>query len=95
MIELTKQQEDALADAILAAERKTGRRFDLETVFEVMKYSIRKLEVIKKGIDYLPLLLETELCDHVMREEINWRGELNRVCNLYEESLRQPVSQRA
>ena len=85
--------QDALADAVLAAELKTGRHFDFDTVFEVVKYSVHKLKVIGKGEDYLPLLLETELCDHVMREEINRRGELNRVCNLYEESLRQPVSQ--
>lgn len=84
--------QEALADAVLAAEMKTGRHFDFDTVYEVMKYSVRKLEVIGKGEDYLPLLLETELCDHVMREEINRRGELNRVCHLYEESLRQPVS---
>ena len=86
--------QDALADAVLAAELKTGRHFDFDTVLEVVTCSVRKLKVIGKGEDYLPLLLETELCDYVMREEINWRGELNRVCNLHEESLRQPVSQR-
>lgn len=85
--------QDALGDAVLAAELKTDRRFDFDTMFEVVRYSVHKLKVTGKGEDYLPLLLETELCDHVMREEINWRGELNRVCNLYEKSMRQPVSQ--
>lgn len=89
---MNERLEDALSDAVLAAELKTGRHFDFDTVYEVMKYSVRKLGVIGKGEDYLPLLLETELCDYAMREEINRRGEFNRVCNLFEESLRQPVS---
>ncbi len=79
---MNEQLEEAMSDAILAAELETGVPFDFNTVYEVLKYSIRKLEVIGKEMDYLPLLFENELRDHVMREEINRRGELNRVLNM-------------
>lgn len=43
---MNERLEDALSDAVLAAELKTGRHFDFDTVYEVVKYSVRKLEVI-------------------------------------------------
>lgn len=92
---MNEQLEEALADAVLAAEIRARRPFDIMTVYEVLKYSLRKLEVIGKGMDYLPLLYEDELVQYAERERINQRGELNRVCNLLEEPVRQPVPQRA
>lgn len=79
---MNERLEEALSDAVLTAELKTGVHFDFDTVYEVLKYSIRKMEVAGKGLDYLPLLFENELRDHVMRQEINRMGELNRVRNL-------------
>ena len=44
---------------------------------EVLRYSKRKCEVIKKPPEYLPLLFETELIDYFCRKEINERSAKN------------------
>lgn len=59
-----------------------GRKFDLGVVYEVLRYSLRKLEAIGKDMDYLPLFFENELRDHAMREKINRKGAVNNVRHL-------------
>lgn len=81
-----------LVKAIETAELRTGRKFDPAVVYDVLKYSINKLSYIGKYMDYLPLLFENELRDHVMREKINWRGAMNDVLNLRPCPVSQPVS---
>lgn len=76
---MDEKLQGELVDAVLTAERRTGRKFDLSVVFEVLRYSIRKLDYIGKDMDYLPLLFENELRDHAMREEINKKGAENYV----------------
>jgi len=92
---MNEQLEEVLADAVLSAELRTGVHFDFDTVHKVLKYSLRKLEVIGKGMDYLPLLFKDELRDHAMRERINMRGELNHVFRMFEDPVRQQMPERA
>lgn len=73
---MDKGMENAMVGAIHTAELRTGRKFDFDTIADVLIYSARKLKAIGKGTDYLPLLFENELRDHVMREEINMIGAL-------------------
>jgi len=73
---MDKKLQEELVDAIFTAYRKTGKRFDPRTVYDVLRYSLRKLEAIRKEMDYLPLLFENELRDFAMREEINRIGAL-------------------
>jgi len=60
-----------MVDAIHTAELQTGRKFDFDTIVDVLIYSVCKLKAICKGADYLQLLFENELRDYAMREEIN------------------------
>lgn len=60
------------------AERKLGFSIPDDVAIEVFDYTMRKLEVIKKPIEYLPVLFENELRDHYMRLAINLRGAMNR-----------------
>ena len=79
---MDEKLQEELVDAVRTAELRTGRKFDLAVVFEVLRYSIGKLSYIGKDMDYLPLLFENELRDHAMREEINKRGAENYVRHL-------------
>ena len=74
---MDKKLQEELIDSVFIAERRTGRKLDVGTVYDVLRYSLRKLEAIGKGMDYLPLLFENELRDFVMREEINCIGALS------------------
>ena len=46
-------------------------------IADVLKYSIRKCEVIRKGPEYLPVLFENEIEDYQMRKRINEDGRMN------------------
>ena len=81
-----------LVKAIETAELRTGRKFDPAVVYDVLKYSINKLSYIGKDMDYLPLLFENELRDHIMREKINRRGAMSDVLNLRPCTVSQQVS---
>lgn len=71
-----------LVDAVRTAELRTGSKFDIGVVYEVLKYSIGKLSCIGKGMDYLPLRFDNELRDHAMREAVNRKGAENYVRHL-------------
>lgn len=53
---MDKKLQEELVDSVFIAERRTGRKLDLGTVYGVLRYSLRKLEAIGKEMDYLPLL---------------------------------------
>lgn len=63
-----------LAEAVMVAEIKTGTQFSERTVQDILQHSCRKLRIIKKDLDYLPILFENELTDHVMREQVTMKG---------------------
>ena len=66
---------DVLTDIVFKVRQETGYRFDVMEVFDILKHSIRKAEMNGKGEDYLPILFQNELEDHVMRQRIN-KGEM-------------------
>lgn len=71
----TRSKVDVLTDIVFNVCRETGHRFDVMEVFDILQHSIRKMELIGKEEDYLPILFRNELEDHVMRKRIN-KGEM-------------------
>lgn len=64
-------------EAIENAEKRLGFEIDPLVALKVYRHSVRKLEVIGKGSDYLPILYESELYDHYMRMAITVGGLAN------------------
>lgn len=70
---------EKLKAVVLSAEKQTGIRFSNSVIYEVLRYSLYKLEYIRKEMSYLPVLFENELRDYAAREEINKKGGANYV----------------
>lgn len=70
---------EKLVEALEAAETKLGIKIPDAIWIEVLGYSVRKLEYIKKPDSYLPILFENELTDYYSRMAINLRGAMNYV----------------
>ena len=70
---------DAMCDIAALILRSAA---DLNTVYQVSDYTFRKWENTGYGEDYLLVLFENELRDHVMRQEINAVGRMNYERNL-------------
>ena len=68
-----------IVEAIESAEQEMGLVIPEGVWVEVLGYSIRKLEVIKKPMDYLPILFRNELTDYYARLEVNLKGVANYV----------------
>lgn len=66
-----RSKVDVLVDIVENVRRRTGYPFDVMEVFDILRYSMRKAELNDKGDDYLPILFQNELEDHVMRQRIN------------------------
>lgn len=77
MIDTGKLNFDALADIVFDVQRREGYRFELDDIAEIIRYTVRKADLNHKDVDYVPLLFENELRDHVMRERINETGRRN------------------
>lgn len=77
MIDPKKLNPDELADVILDVQRHTGCCFDVVDAYEIARYTIRKADLNGKDGSYVPILLENELRDFLMRKQINalkkWR----------------------
>lgn len=61
----------SLLDARMLAEQRTGARITDEEYERILEHSKRKLEIIHKDDDYLPLLLENEIRDYCSARAIN------------------------
>lgn len=77
MIDTGKLNFDALADIVFDVQRRERYRFELDDIAEIIRYTVRKADLNHKDADYVPLLFESELRDHVMRERINEMGRRN------------------
>ena len=77
MIDTGKLNFDALDDIVFDVQRREGYRFELDDIAEIIRYTVRKADLNHKDADYVPLLFESELRDHVMRERINEMGRRN------------------
>lgn len=79
MIDPKKLNSEELADVILEVQRRTGYRFDVVDAYEIARNTIHKAELNGKDESYVPILLENELRDFLMRKQINvlgkWRKE--------------------
>lgn len=67
---------EEMADIVFDVERKLRYRFDIFDIFNIVRQTIRKTELNRKSDVYIPILLENELCDFVMRLRINQKGEM-------------------
>lgn len=92
MIDPEKLSADELVNIVYSVQRQAGYRFDLMEVFEVIRHTVRKAELNGKSENYIPILLENELRDFVMRKRINERGKLNRVYDLSSKPVSYRVS---
>ena len=90
---MNQRLKDDLADVVYATELSTGMSVNPNVVFNTLVYSIRKLSVIGKDMDYLPLLFESELKDHVIRSDINIKGGTSYVCSLFTDSMQHQMPQ--
>lgn len=77
MIDTKKINIEKMVDAVFRAQRDTGYKFDLADAYEIARYSARKADLNGKDENYVPILFENELRDHVMRERINEMGRKN------------------
>ena len=68
----------SLTEARSKAEDRLGFSLPDKDFDEVLAYSRQKLANNGKGEGYLPVLLETEITDFVMRKAINMMGEVKK-----------------
>lgn len=73
-----KESVNELEAIVSKVEEETGIPFDAPEVMRIFAYTVRKCELNGKGDDYIPILFENELKDHIAREVINYLGEQNR-----------------
>lgn len=77
MIDTGKLNFDALADIVFDVQQREGYQFELGDIAEIIRHTVRKADMNHKDADYVPILFENELRDHVMRERINEMGRRN------------------
>lgn len=82
---------EELVDILFDVQRRFHYTFDLQDVYDILTYTIRKCELNGKGSDYIPILYENELRDFLMRREINLRGAMNRCALSADEPRATPV----
>lgn len=71
-----------LVDIAIKTSDRIGYRFSKDEIKSVLEYAEQKLELNKKGDDYLPVLFESELENYIRRHAINILGGMNYVRNL-------------
>lgn len=77
MIDSKKLDSEKLADVVMGVQRRYGCHFDLMDAFEIARHTIRKADLNGKDESYVPILLENELEDFLMRKYINFWGRVN------------------
>lgn len=75
-----KSKVDVLVDIVYGVRQETGYGFTVMEVFDILQHTIRKAELVGKGDEYLPILFQNELEDHVMRQRINKGDAVCAVC---------------
>ena len=83
---------EKIIEAIYAAEKQLGRKIPEGVWLEVLGYSYRKLDYIKKPMEYLPVLFQTELTDYYARLEINLKGATSYVQRMFADTLSPQMS---
>lgn len=76
MIDTKKISAEEMTDIVYDVQARVGYRFDLMEVFEIARHTVRKAELTGQDESYVPMLLENELRDFVMRKRINAIGGL-------------------
>lgn len=71
MINTSMLDFDALADIVFDVQHSEGYRFELEDIVDIIQHTVRKADLNHRDESYVPILFESELRDHVMRERIN------------------------
>ena len=71
----------SLAGIVSEVETKTGYKFSTQEIFGVLLHTVRKCKINKKDADYVPILFENELRDHVARSAVNCLGFMNYLNN--------------
>lgn len=74
---MDRKMAEAMVDILYQVQREVGRTFSFDEVYATAVQTRRKVDLNGKGDDYIPVLLENELKDLVMRNQINLLGRLN------------------
>lgn len=69
--------DNAILKVIEKVEFETGTVINIDDLVDALKVTLRKMKLKHKEESYLPLLLETELEELVIRREINRIGAMN------------------
>ena len=69
-----EHQYEKLVGILEDVEHRHQVRFDPLEWGKILHHTIRKVKANGKGEDYIPVLFENELEDHLMRQEINRNG---------------------
>lgn len=91
MIDTSKLSPEELTDVVMRAQKRMGCVFDAQAVYDIVSRTIRKAELSGKNEAYVPILLENELEDFVMRERINKNGGRNYVRDLPTQPMLEPL----
>ncbi len=70
-LNLAAEEENDVAKAVSKTEGSTGYCFSYMEKLEILLQTIWKCKCKGKETGYIPILFETELCDYVMRKQIN------------------------
>lgn len=77
MIDTAKLNVEELGGIVVDVQNETGYWFDVYDVARIAQHTVRKAEMNGKDENYVLILFENELRDHVMRERINEMGREN------------------
>ncbi len=74
---MDSKMAEAMVDILYQVQREVGHTFSFDEVYATVVQTRRKVDLNGKGDDYIPVLLENELRDFLMRKQINLLGRLN------------------
>ena len=93
MIDQSKLNVEELNTVVMDVQQRMGVQFCPKDVYDTLQYTIRKAELNGKDESYIPILLENELRDFLMRNRINFLGRLNHVRNMSSNSMQFQMSE--
>lgn len=72
------EQAEKLYGIVQKVQSEYHCEFSFDEIAKIYAHTVRKCEINGKGSDYIPILFENELTDHLARTEINRMGAMNR-----------------
>ncbi len=75
----TVKENTLYSDIVKRVENETGYKLALHEISETFMYSLRKCKLNGKGVDYLPIMFESELRDYIAGVSITALGMINMI----------------